>query len=167
MRFARIHIVPAVLVVLFACAGEPTAPRDAAPQLAAAGATHTQFEVSGYQSADFYLSCLDEVTHWEGPYHFVFDVTTTPSGNTITRLHAPYDPSFFVQRANGVRYYPRVPPSGGTLIQIKGPVTVIANTEVDLFESAAGDRLVLGLHYQLVVDREGNVVIEKFTGACP
>jgi len=48
-----------------------------------------------------------------------------------------------------------------------GPNTVIAGTAAGPFKSADGDVLVLGFHGQIMYDENGNLTLEKWTGACP
>jgi hypothetical protein len=166
MRFVR--AIPALAVLLLAaCDREATAPRMTHPVMSAQGATQEHSEFSFYVSNDFYLACLDEVTHWEGPVTGSVDITTTPSGNVIARVKAHVDPTFFVERPNGVRYYPVGPAQATHLTELVGPVYRFSVTEPSIFESLAGERIVFTYHFQVVIDKNGNAVVEKGTGVCP
>ncbi len=152
-------------LLLVGCAEPPTAsPPVEPPELAV---TRNHFEVPFYQDADFYLTCLDEVVHYEGPGVMTADILETPSGVTVARLVFEIDPSFFVERPNGVRYYAEIPPTRPRVTQITGPASVVIVTEVAHFISADGERLVLSYHSQVVFKPNGEPAVEKFTGACP
>ena len=63
-----------------------------------------------------------------------------------------------------------VPPRGPYQVNehhVFGPNTVIAGTAAGPFKSADGDVLVLGFHGQIMYDENGNLTLEKWTGACP
>ena len=162
--------VPMFLALVTACA-EPallTAPLDA-PALTTqgAGATRTHAEFDVFDSFDIVLSCLpNETTHFEGPVHVTFDAITTPSGATQERISVAFGDGYFVERENGVRYYP-VGPFPINEHHLFGPVTVIAGTAAGAWRSADGDVIAFGFHVQLVYDKDGNPVLEKWTGACP
>jgi hypothetical protein len=127
--------------------------------------THTEFEE--FDSFDIVLSCMNgESTHWEGTVRVTVDAISTPSGNIQERISVAFQPGFFVERENGVRYYP----AGPFPIRehhLFGPVTVIAGTAAGAWKSADGDVLVLGFHVQITFDKNGVPRLEKLTGACP
>jgi hypothetical protein len=137
------------------------------PAATASGATRTAVAFSGYNDVDIPLSCLNgEVTHWEGSFTATIQTIVTPSGMTQEQIAVQFGPDYFVERANGVRYYP----VGPFLINehhLFGPVTVIAGTAAGSWRSADGDVLALGFHVSFVYDQQGNLVLEKWTGACP
>ena len=131
------------------------------------GAARTHVEFDAFDSNDFVLSCMNgESTHWEGWVHVTIDGVVTPSGLTQERIHVSFSPDYFVERANGVRYY-AVGPFPVNEHHLFGPVTVIAGTAAGAWKSADGDVLVLGFHAQFVYDKDGNPVLEKWSGACP
>jgi hypothetical protein len=131
------------------------------------GATTVHVEFDHFNDYDIVLSCMNgESTHWEGWVHVTLDVTTTPSGITQERIAVAFDPGYFVERENGVRYDP-VGPFPVNEHHLFGPVTVIAGTAAGSWKSADGVLLILGFHAQFVYDTNGDPVLEKFTGACP
>jgi hypothetical protein len=131
------------------------------------GATRTTTSFTGYNDVDLALSCLDgEMTHWEGSFDITIAVVTMPSGTTQEQISIRFAPDHFVERANGARYYP----VGQVLINEHhafGPVTVIAGAVTGAWRSADGDVLTLGFHVSFVYDKDGNLVLEKWNGACP
>jgi len=167
MRF--VPAVPALAVLLLAaCDREPTAPRAAQPLFSAQGATQEHIDFSFFFSQTFFLSCVNGLTHWEGPVAGTIHITTTPSGNSILRVKAHVDPTFFVEiLSTGVRYYPVGPAQATHLTELTGPVYRFSITEPSIFESLAGERLVFTYHFQVVVGKNGNAVVEKATGVCP
>lgn len=135
------------------------------PVAAGAVHAHTEFEVPN--NFDIPLTCLDgEMTHWEGTVRVVVHTTATPKGTVHERIYVSFLPGYFVRRANGDEYWPIGPFQIHEVHQF-GPISVIAGTASGAWRSANGDVLALGFHVQLVYDRNGNPVIEKFTGACP
>ena len=131
------------------------------------GAVRTHFEFDVFDSNDFPLSCLNgEMTHWEGTVHVTMDITTTPSGLTQEQINVAFGDDYFVERANGDKYYP-VGPFPVNEHHLFGPVTVIAGTAAGAWKSATGDVLALGFHAQFVYDKNGNPILEQFIGACP
>ncbi len=167
MRFVRAVSALAV-VLLAACDRAPTAPHATQPLLSAQGATQEHIEFAFYFSGDFVLSCFGGLTHWEGPVAGTIDITTTPSGNSVARLKAKADPTFFVEVvSSGVRYHPVGPAQATHLTEVIGPVYKFSITEPAIFESDAGDRVVTSYHLQIVVNGNGDAVVEKATGVCP
>jgi hypothetical protein len=134
---------------------------------AAKGATRTHSEFDGQLNADFYLSCIDEVTHWEGSFHVTVDITRSPSGNTSIRVQGTSDAStFFVERANGVRYY-MIGHGSTQRHEFIGPVHVLSIVEPKVFRSADGETLVTNYHLQVIFDEDGTPVRVTANGACP
>ena len=160
------------LVMSAGCTEAPSAPLSArmtpaALRAMAQAATRTHSEFDGHLNADFYLSCIDEVTHWEGSFHATVDVITTPSGNTSIRVQGTSDVAkFFVERENGVRYY-MIGHGSTQRHEFIGPVHVLSISEPKVFRSADGETLVTNYHLQITFDESGTPVSVKATGACP
>jgi hypothetical protein len=157
------------------CAEGPSGPSPTltAPQTVQAvaadggGATRTHSEFDGRLNAEFYLSCIDEITHWEGSFHVTVDVTSTPSGNTSIRVQGTSDrTTFFVERSNGVRYY-MIGQGSTQRHEFIGPVHVLSIVEPKVFRSADGETLVTNYHLQVIFDENGNAVRVTANGACP
>src|SRR4051794_33091906 len=75
---SRIIVLPAVIMIIaIAGCADPTAaphPDVTAPEAAATRSvvrTHTEFD--GHVDATFYLSCVDQDTHWVGDFHAQID----------------------------------------------------------------------------------------------
>jgi hypothetical protein len=166
------------LVVAFVmsagCSEVPSAPPSpagmsaaAAVQAVAESATRTHSEFDGHLNADFYLSCIDEVTHWEGSFHVAVDVISTPSGNTSITVKGTSDlETFFLERQSGARYY-MIGHGSTQRHEFIGPVHVLSISEPKVFRSADGETLVTNYHLQVMFDESGAVVSVKATGACP
>jgi hypothetical protein len=166
----RTMIAPLALALLAGCSDAPVTGPSRAPASAvkSVGATQQHLEFDVYDEFDIQLSCMDgEPTHWEGPVHVTIDRVTTASGVVNTSFALVFGPTYFVERENGVRYYPV---AGFPVHEhhTDGPLTLIAGTAAGVFKSAAGETLPLGYHVQVVYDPNGNTVVDwKFTGVCP
>jgi hypothetical protein len=166
---SRTLLLPAFLLAACGEAVSPTSLNSSSVgrEGLASGAVLTHVEFPGFNDYDIPLSCLNgETTHWEGTITVILDIISTPSGLTQERIHVAFGSDYFVERANGVRYYP-IGPFPVNEHHLSGPVTVIAGTAAGAWKSADGDVLALGFHAQFVYDKDGNPVLEKFIGACP
>ncbi|MFL5612469.1 MAG: hypothetical protein ACJ796_02275 [Gemmatimonadaceae bacterium] len=160
----------ACLLQSMSCTDLPSATRTLRPNAASntstpATRTHTEFTV--HVNADIYLTCINEVTHWEGTGHVTVDVVTTPTGITSTRIQGNSDESTFtVTRADGTRYY--MIGSGSTQRHdFDGPVSIVTIAEPKVFRSASGDILVTNYALVIVFDDQGAPVTVHAVGACP
>jgi len=161
----------AYAVLSSACADSPSAPRASlspgAPSLSASGATRTHSEFNGSINTDIYLSCIDEVTHWQGSFTVTVDVVQTPTGITSTRIRGNSDESTFsVTRADGTRYY-MIGQGSTQRHDFDGPVSIVTITEPKVFKSASGDVLVTNYAFVIVFDKNGVPVTVHAVGACP
>lgn len=170
---SRLSPLLVALVISTGCTDAPTAPlRTAMPatvalQAAAQGVTRTHSEFDGSLNADFYLSCIDEITHWEGSFHVTVDVVSTPSGNTSTTIKGTSNvETFFLERENGVRYY-MIGHGSTQRHDFVGPVRIVSVSEPKVFRSADGETLVTNYHLQVMFDDDGTPVSVKAVGACP
>jgi hypothetical protein len=161
----------AFAVLSSGCADSPSAPRASltpgAPSLSASGATRTHSEYNGSINTDIYLSCIDEVTHWQGSFTVTVDVVQTPTGITSTRIRGNSDESTFsVTRADGTRYY-MIGQGSTQRHDFEGPVSIVTITEPKVFKSASGDVLVTNYAFVVVFDKNGGLVTVHAVGACP
>lgn len=163
-------LVCGAYAMLTACADAPTALHPltpGAPAASVSGATRTHSELNGSLDSDFYLSCIDEVTHWQGSFTVTTDVVQTPTGITSTRIRGNSDEStFVVTRADGTEYY--MVGSGSTQRHdFDGPVSIVTIAEPKVFRSASGDVLVTVYAFVIVFDKNGSPVTVHAVGACP
>jgi hypothetical protein len=176
MRMRAPSVIPSVLLsamiaLTLACSDSTVvapAPKAATDAARSNAATRQHLEFDDFNNFDIQLSCMNgESTHWEGTVHVTVDITSTRSGVTNTNVAVSFAPSHFVQRENGVRYYPV---AGFSVHEhhTDGPLTLIAGTAAGVFKSDDGDTLPLGFHVQVVYDRDANAIVDwKFTGVCP
>jgi hypothetical protein len=145
----------------------PAADRLTDPAAVSNGATRTTTEFDFYQNADFFLACLGEMTHWEGPVRTEWTVITTPTGSVMNKIYNNPGPTFYMERPNGVRYYARTG-NQSRITWFLGPVEVVAGAEPTILESASGERLVLSIAWQFVMSPNGDTIIDwQFVGVCP
>ena len=161
----------AYAVLSSACADSPAAPRASltpgAPSFSASGATRTHSEYNGSINTDIYLSCINEVTHWQGSFTVTVDVVQTPTGITSTRIRGNSDESTFsLTRADGTRYY-MIGQGSTQRHDFEGPVSIVTITEPKVFKSASGDVLVTNYAFVIVFDKNGGLVTVHAVGACP
>ena len=132
---------------------------------ARASSTREVVEFDQHVSADFFLTCINEMTHWEGPVHVTASTTTTPGGPVISKFRGDVSSEFFIERADGTRYHANS--SAGQMATIvEGPASVISVTSHGAFKSSSGDVLPTTVHMQVVV-RGDDVIVENFVGAGP
>ena len=158
-------------VLSSACADVSTAPRapltPGVPSRFASAATRTHSEFSGSLNADIFLSCIGEVTHWEGSFTISVDVVQTPTGIVSTRIKGVSDVSTFsVTRADGTRYY-MIGQGSTQMHDFEGPVSIVTISEPKVFKSASGDVLVTNYAFVIVFDKNGVPVTVHAVGACP
>jgi hypothetical protein len=161
----------AYAVLSSACTEAPSAPRASlspgAPSRSASAATRTHSEYSGSVNTDIYLSCIDEITHWEGSFTVSVDVVQTPTGIISTRIRGNSDESTFsVTRADGTRYY-MIGTGSTQRHDFEGPVSMVTLAEPKVFKSASGDVLVTNWAFVIVFDKDGALVTVHAVGACP
>lgn len=164
-RFVTLTIVAATVA---ACSDQPTATRSiGGPSMTAQAVSHTHAEFDVHLDAFFYLSCIDELTHWVANGHVTVDAIQTPIGNTSIRVEGRSDPTnFFVIRANGVRY-DMIGQGLTERHEFIGPVHVLNIVEPKVFRSSSGDVLVTNYHLMIMFDDQGNPISITANGACP
>ena len=162
MRRVALLLVP---LLLFACDRTPVAP-DIAPTF---GATKSELVGSGTESFSQYLTCIDEVGEWSGPFSYLYTVTTTPSGNELWQLseYNYLEGYQMVGQSSGDVWTIVNPRVGAAQSRPIGTVHFIHNgnlvqgvTWIEQYENQDGDRLVAQAHTQVVIVN-GEVIIWK------
>jgi hypothetical protein len=163
----------ACTLVLTACDGprsiSPEHPTALSPRSAAVASvatrSHSEFDIS--READFYLSCIDEMTHWVISGHVSIDVVLTPTGTTSIRVQGnSNEAAFYLVRANGVRY-DMIGQGSTQEHDFAGPVSFLNIAEPKVFRAADGDVLVTNYHLLITFDANGDPVSVIANGACP
>lgn len=176
MRWIRIIPCAALSAALAGgCDGTPVEPLHDDVGTPSFKATHAAwdepFDLTGLVD---WIECANdgagEWTDWTGYIDQHFRETTTPSGNVILHWKLDYDtanPASFTGRESGDLWQlVRAEDTGGSISKPKGTQYVEHWQYNEFYKNQDGDKLHIRVKFQMLIDADGNVKLDRFDIRC-